>query len=81
MILTETDYYARYLGYDDVGAFRAIAGDAHRPLDDDELAAWVARKAERLELLERGASVLFPGAHAAVARMAERVQIAIASGA
>src|SRR5947208_12274648 len=47
LTLTEPAYYNRYLGYDDVEAFRAIATDANRRLDADELAQWVARKAER----------------------------------
>jgi beta-phosphoglucomutase len=81
LTLTEEAYYNRYLGYDDVGAFRAIAADAHRRLEAAELANWVAQKAERLEALERGASVLFPGARAALARMAQAGPIAIASGA
>lgn len=79
--LTERAYYSRYLGYDDVGAFRAIAADANRTVDDAELARWVANKAVRLEELERGAAVLFPGAREAIARLAHAVPIAIASGA
>jgi beta-phosphoglucomutase len=78
--LTETDYYARYLGYDDVGVFRAV--DAARgtwtPAD---IARLVARKAVRLEALERDLSVLFPGAADAVRRAAAAVPVAIASGA
>ena len=27
VVLTEPDYYARYLGYDDAGAFSALAAD------------------------------------------------------
>ena len=79
--LTEREYYAKYLGFDDVGAFRAIAVDQGRPVSDALLAAMVARKAEHLETLERDASVLFPGAREAIARMAARGPIAIASGA
>jgi beta-phosphoglucomutase len=79
--LTEHDYYTRYLGYDDVGAFRAIAADQNRDVTDSEIANWVVRKAERLEALERGVSVLFPGARDAIARMARSGPIAIASGA
>jgi HAD superfamily hydrolase (TIGR01509 family) len=79
--LTERDYYTRYLGYDDVGAFRAIAADQNRQVTDGEIANWVVRKAERLEALERGVSVLFPGARDAIARMARSGPIAIASGA
>jgi len=81
LTLTEDAYYSRYLGYDDVGAFRAIASDQRRSLDDAEITGWVSRKAERLEALERGASVLFPGAHDAVSRMALSGPVAIASGA
>src|SRR5262245_27009857 len=81
LTLTEPAYYRRYLGYDDLGAFRAIAADANRTVDEAELANWVARKAARLEALERGVSVLFPGAREAIARVADAVPIAIASGA
>jgi beta-phosphoglucomutase len=79
--LTEHDYYTRYLGYDDVGAFRAIAADQERKVTAGEIASWVVRKAKRLEALERGVSVLFPGARDAIARMARTGPIAIASGA
>ena len=79
--LTEPDYYGRYLGYDDVGAFRAIAADQKRRVGDADVADWVARKAERIEALERGASVLFPGAREAITRMARSGPVAIASGA
>lgn len=79
--LTERDYYARYLGFDDVGAFQAIARDSGRPLSDAALSTMVKEKAQRLEALERDASVLFPGAREAVERMAARGPIAIASGA
>jgi len=81
LTLTEDAYYTRYLGYDDVGAFRAIAADQGRRIDDAEVTSWVARKAERLEALERGVSVLFPGAREAITRMAGTGPIAIASGA
>src|SRR5882672_4508383 len=43
--LTERAYYDRYLGYDDLGAFRAITADASRSLTDTQLANLVARKA------------------------------------
>jgi beta-phosphoglucomutase len=78
--LIERDYYARYLGYDDVGVFQAL---------DPERGSWtparigelVARKAVRLEALERDVSMLFPGAAAAVRRASAAMPIAIASGA
>jgi beta-phosphoglucomutase len=79
--LTKGAYYERYLGYDDVEALRAIAADAPIRLDEGQIAALAARKAAHLEELERGASVLFPGARDAIVRMAGRGPIAIASGA
>jgi beta-phosphoglucomutase len=81
LTLTEKAYYDRYLGFDDVGAFRAIAADAHVGLGDAQVAELASRKAERLEALERGASVLFPGAREAIIRMARHGPLAIASGA
>ena len=79
--LTEPDYYTRYLGYDDLGAFRAIAKDRGRTWSAGELTSLTADKAERMEALERDASVLFPGAADAIRRAAAAVPIAIASGA
>ena len=79
--LSEHDYFARYLGFDDVGAFEAIAADRGVTWTRDNVAALVARKAIELEALERDVSVLFPGAADAIARAAARVPIAIASGA
>ncbi len=81
LTLTEAAYYSRYLGFDDVGAFRAMAEDAGMPLTEAMISALVEQKAECLETLEQGASVLFPGARGAIERMARFGPIAIASGA
>lgn len=81
LTLTESAYYERYLGYDDVGAFRAIAADAGVALAEQEILELVARKAVRLESLEKAGSVLFPGARDAIVRMSAVWPIAIASGA
>jgi HAD superfamily hydrolase (TIGR01509 family) len=79
--LTRRDYYGRYLGFDDVGAFEAIARDNGRVPDPMWVRELVARKAFVLEELERGTSVMFPGAADAIRRAADAVPIAIASGA
>lgn len=79
--LTERAYFDRYLGYDDLGAFRAITADANRSLSAPQLADLVARKAQHLEQIERGGSILFPGAREAIVRMASHGPVAIASGA
>jgi beta-phosphoglucomutase len=79
--LTEAEYYGRYLGFDDAGAFRAIAADIGVQWDARRVAELVRRKAVRMEALERDVSVLFPGAADAIRRAAAVVPIAIASGA
>src|SRR3954471_8264295 len=81
MVLSEQDYYALYLGFDDVGAFAAIGEQNGRSWDASRIAALVAKKAVRLEELERDVSVLFPGAADAIRRAAAAVPIAVASGA
>lgn len=79
--LSEEDYYARYLGFDDVGAFRAIAADRGVSWSARHIADLVAAKALEMEALERHVSVLFPGAAEAVRRAAAAFPVAIASGA
>ena len=75
LTLSERDYYDQFLGFDDVGVFRAVGVETTR-IDD-----LVKQKAVRLEALERDVSILFPGAAAAVRRLAASVPLAIASGA
>ena len=79
--LTSPDYYSRYLGYDDVGAFEAMAADRGVTWTVDQIRSLVERKARRLEALERDGSVLFPGARSAIEQAAAALPIAIASGA
>jgi HAD superfamily hydrolase (TIGR01509 family) len=79
--LSEAEYYADYLGFDDVGAFEAVAAAQQRTWSAAQIANLVARKAVVLEALERDVSVLFPGAADAVRRAAARMPVAIASGA
>ena len=79
--LSRTDYYARYLGYDDAGAFAAISADQRLAWSDDIIARLVDRKAVVLEQLEAEQSVLFPGAAAAIKWLAASGPLAIASGA
>ena len=43
--LSTRDYYARYLGYDDVGLFQALARDREVAMSDGQIASLVARKA------------------------------------
>jgi beta-phosphoglucomutase len=79
--LSETDYYARYLGYDDLGVFRTLGIDRGLNWPDARLAAFVAAKALLMDVAERQGALLFPGAREAIERAAGTVPLAIASGA
>jgi len=79
--LIERDYYDRYLGFSDTGAFREIAGDRSLGWHAAEVAALAARTAARFERIELDTTLLFPGAEAAIRRAAAAVPLAIASGA
>jgi beta-phosphoglucomutase len=79
--LSRADYYARYLGYDDAGAFRAVLADAGQRVDDGRIAALVEAKLAVFPELVGGRDVIYPGAAACIARLAAQVPLAIASGA
>lgn len=81
VLLSRSEYYDRYLGYDDAGAFAAIASDRGLSWTAAGIASLVNRKAVRLEELEAAQSVLFPGAADAIERLAAHGPLAIASGA
>jgi beta-phosphoglucomutase len=74
-------YYERYLGYDDVGGFRAVLQDNGRPADDRAIRALTSAKADMFPSLIMGRDVLFPGVAARVRHFASAVPLAIASGA
>jgi len=79
--LTEEDYYARYLGFDDRGAFSAGYQEKNRSLSDDKLAELVARKAEYYQEAIRNQVAIFPGVHVLIAALAPQLPLAVASGA
>ena len=79
--VTDADYNDRYLGFDDVGAFRAILTDAGRAFEDADVRALV--EAKKPAYMQRiGAELrIFDGAADLVRRRAERGTVAIVSGA
>jgi beta-phosphoglucomutase len=79
--LSPKEYYARYLGYDDVGMFQAFGEDRAVPMDGARVVELVARKGAKLQAMLSAGSVLFPGAVEFVRTAASAVPIAIASGA
>ena len=60
--LSAADYYSRYLGYDDVGLFQALAADRAVTMTDRQVTELVARKGVRLQQMLHDDHVLFPGA-------------------
>jgi len=81
IILTEADYYARYLGYDDRGAFLAGFQDNNRSLADGKLAELIERKAVYYQEAIRDHVAIFPGVKSLVAALAPTLPLAVASGA
>lgn len=79
--LAPKEYYARYLGYDDVGMFQAFGEDRGLAMDAARVKTLVARKGAKLQAMMSAGSVLFPGAADFVRVAAQAVPIAIASGA
>lgn len=79
--LNKSDYYARYLGYDDVGLFEALAKDRRVSLTAEKVDQWIELKSRIVEEMLSSGSVLFPGAAACVKMFADLVPLAVASGA
>ena len=79
--LSPKEYYARYLGYDDVGMFQAFGEDRGLPMEAARVTQLVTRKGTKLQAMLNAGSVLFPGAVEFVRAAARAVPIAIASGA
>ena len=79
--LTRTDYYAKYLGYDDVGMLQTLASERGIAMGERRITELVARKGIKLQAMLQADSVLFPGAREFVRMAAAAVPIAIASGA
>jgi beta-phosphoglucomutase len=79
--LPPTEYYSRYLGFDDVGVFEALARDKGLRIDNGRLEALIAQKAELFQRRAAAQHVLFPGAAASVQAISAHCPVAIASGA
>jgi beta-phosphoglucomutase len=79
--LTDEEYYAKYLGMDDRGCFRAVFKDKGRDLDDAGLAELIRRKAAYYCETIADRIVIFPGVKRLIPELAARLPLAIASGA
>jgi HAD superfamily hydrolase (TIGR01509 family) len=81
IMLTEQDYYARYLGFDDRGAFMAGFRENSRSLGDEQLQELIERKAVYYQEAIRNHVTVFPGVKNLVADLAQTLPLAVASGA
>lgn len=82
--LTDEDYHAKYLGYDDRGCFTAALADAGRvelAADAAFIAELIGRKAAYYREAIEQSFLLFPGAVELVKKLAAKYPMAIASGA
>ena len=79
--LTESDYYANYLGYDDRGCFIAALTAYQRPIDLAALSQLMQRKARVYLESVKDHLVIFPGVREFVHEAAAAYPLAIASGA
>lgn len=79
--VTEADYYARYLGMDDKGCFKAAFQEHGRSLNERGLAELIQRKARYYRESVKTNIRVFPGVNEFVRLAASRYSLAIASGA
>lgn len=79
--ITDEDYDARYIGYDDRGAFRAMLADHGLAHDDARVAALIEdKRAVYLRLAEKELRI-FPGAAEALRAVSAEMPVVIVSGA
>lgn len=79
--LTKDAYYARYLGFDDRGAFSFGFDEHKRQLGQEKLAQLIDRKAVYYQEAIRNHVAIFPGVKQLVADLAGQLPLAVASGA
>jgi beta-phosphoglucomutase len=79
--LTEADYYSRYLGFDDRGAFTAAYREHGRSLDEKLLARLIDRKTIYYQSEIRSKVRIFPGVEKLVTTLVPVLPLAVASGA
>ncbi|HKE61808.1 MAG TPA: HAD family phosphatase [Nitrospira sp.] len=79
--LSEREYYADYLGYDDRGCFIAALTANHRPTDPAGIAQLMKRKAVAYLESVKHHQVIFPGIPEFVRSASHDYPLAIASGA
>jgi beta-phosphoglucomutase len=81
IVLDRDEYYQRYLGFDDIGAFRAIGEANEQRWSGAQIAALVEQKTVVFDQMLESETVMYPAAAACIDRLAARYPLGIASGA
>ncbi len=81
LFLSQEEYYASYLGYDDKGCFQAVLAAHGRPASEAHIDDLVARKARVFLDHLKEHLIIYPGVRELVREAAPRYRLAIASGA
>ena len=79
--LDEGDYYARYVGYDDVGVFELLGEEHGWTMGPGTIPALVEEKSRIFDALIAATDVLFPTALSCIDRLGAVYPLGIASGA
>ncbi|HVO32744.1 MAG TPA: HAD family phosphatase [Elusimicrobiota bacterium] len=82
IVITDQEYYDKYLAHDDRGSFEAAFQARSRPeIDAQLMKSLLARKARYFDDLMKAHLVIYPGVDAFVRKALRRHALAVASGA
>jgi beta-phosphoglucomutase len=81
IVLTDSEYYDKYLAFDDRGCFRTVFQEKGQTLDDQTLQSCVDKKARYFDEQMKEKLVIYPGAEAFVKKLGDKYALALASGA
>jgi beta-phosphoglucomutase len=82
ILITDQQYYDRYLAHDDRGSFEAAFRDHQHPAPDSEkMKSLLVRKSRYFEEHMKDGLVIYPGAESLVRKTVQKYSLALASGA
>jgi len=82
VIITDQEYYDKYLAHDDRGSFEAALKAHHRPpLDIKQMNALLTAKARSFDELMKERMIIYPGVESFVKKATVKYSLALASGA
>src|SRR5262249_37519939 len=82
IIITDQEYYDKYLAHDDRGSFESAFREHNKPLPDIKgLNSLLSAKARAVDEMMKDGLVIYPGADAFVKKAGVKYALALASGA